>query len=66
MADASEYAIVSIAIKSRGDDWDVDLAWTMSPALTTDIEPGVLAGNSKYLIYYQELTGNKDVLLFDV
>ena len=61
----AEYVIVSIAINSRGEGYDVDLAWTMSPALTTDVEPGIYARDNRYLIYYQEPTGTKDVLLFD-
>ena len=37
----------------------------MTPALTVDEEPSILAGESRYLIYYQD-SSTKDVYLFDI
>ena len=50
----AEYVLVSIAINNRGQGYDIDLAWTMSPSLTADLEPGIYSRHSRYLIYYQE------------
>ena len=60
-----EYVIVSIEVRDRGQNYVVDLAWTMTPALTVDEEPSILAGESRYLIYYQD-SSTKDVYLFDI
>lgn len=63
-AGSAEYALMSVNINGYGTSYEVELAWTMTPALIIEVEPVVVVRNSRYLIWYQ-LASSKDIYLFE-